>query len=278
MAPTGLSHRRPSVLVQRRHVIQFEAGARPFPPATGAQARLRPALSPFTAVTSVLTTDPVVGLTFDDGPDPASTPGVLDALRDAGAVATFFVLAGRAVAHPGLVRRILDEGHELGLHGDDHTRLSTLPAPRAAARILRARRRLESVAGRAVTLYRPAYGAQRLAQAGMTRAAGLTTVLWTAWARDWEGGPAGDIARRAGRAVHPGAIVLLHDSDGDWDAPPEAAERTDRAAMTAGIVRELGAAGYRTATVGALLAEHPAVRTLWFERASAARAAGDALA
>ena len=68
-----------------------------------------------------------VGLTFDDGPDPDVTPAVLDVLAAAGVRSTFFVLTDRAARHPDLVRRAVREGHEIGLHGPDHRRLTTRP-------------------------------------------------------------------------------------------------------------------------------------------------------
>ncbi|MFC6800788.1 polysaccharide deacetylase family protein [Deinococcus caeni] len=61
-----------------------------------------------------------VALTFDDGPDARSTPAVLDALREAGAQATFFVLAAQAEAHPDLIARMLREGHEVQAHAVRH--------------------------------------------------------------------------------------------------------------------------------------------------------------
>src|SRR4051794_41623688 len=71
-------------------------------------------------VTGRGTNDRVLALTFDDGPSAEWTPPVLDALRDKNARATFFVLGRHAEAHPELVRRISDEGHELASHGYDH--------------------------------------------------------------------------------------------------------------------------------------------------------------
>src|SRR5439155_2288811 len=67
-----------------------------------------------------------VALTFDDGPDPETTRGVLDALDQAGAKGTFFVIARKAEAHPDVVRDILRRGHAVGLHSYAHDRLFAL--------------------------------------------------------------------------------------------------------------------------------------------------------
>jgi peptidoglycan/xylan/chitin deacetylase (PgdA/CDA1 family) len=72
----------------------------------------------------VPTDQPLVALSFDDGPDPANTPKVLEILKSAGATATFFLIGERALAHPDLVRRIKAEGHEVGNHYISRTHTS----------------------------------------------------------------------------------------------------------------------------------------------------------
>ena len=79
------------------------------------------------------TAEPMVRITFDDGPSPEWTPGVLDALRDAGARATFFALGRQVRAHPDIAQRIVAEGHELAGHGEDHS-LLVFAGPRAIVR------------------------------------------------------------------------------------------------------------------------------------------------
>jgi peptidoglycan/xylan/chitin deacetylase (PgdA/CDA1 family) len=267
---SGSRPRLAPVLARRGYVCAWETGPRPLPPPSGLLRWGRAAVLPISSVAGVATSDPVAALTFDDGPDPATTPAVLDALARHGATATFFVLAERAQQHPELVRRARAEGHEVGLHGDDHTRLSAVPPSEAVRRIRRGRRRLERVLQEPVSLYRPAYGAQRLGQLLGTRLLGLDVVLWTAWARDWEPAHAPAVADRALAALHPGAFLLLHDTVGDA-APVDggshpAGPAVDRAEMTDAVLTGMAAAGIATATVGQLLATYPAVRTPWFAR------------
>jgi peptidoglycan/xylan/chitin deacetylase (PgdA/CDA1 family) len=223
-----------------------------------------PLLRPVSCTMCVDTSDRVVSLTYDDGPDPAQTPALLDLLADRGVRATFFVLADAAVAHPGLVRRIVAEGHELALHGADHTRLSTLPDREAVAVVADARRRVEAVAGVPVRLFRPPYGAHTAGSLRGWRALGLDVVIWSGWAADWYDDAPEAVTARARRAVHPGGILLLHDTRADPEtlAPGEELPRFDRAAVSAGLIDPLTAEGWAFDTVGGLLARYPRVRTV----------------
>jgi peptidoglycan-N-acetylglucosamine deacetylase len=223
-----------------------------------------PLLSRLTCTFCVDTTEQVVALTYDDGPDPAHTPGLLDLLADRGVRATFFVLADAADAHPDLVRRIVADGHELALHGADHTRLTTLPDAEAVAVVADARRRVEAVAGVPVRLFRPPYGAHTPGALRGWRRLGLDVVIWSGWAADWVDDPADVVADRARGVVHPGGILLLHDTRADPEtlAPGEELPRFDRAAVSARLIDGLHADGWTCRTVGDLLRDHPRVRAV----------------
>ena len=259
------------LLVRRRAVCDLDtpAGERPPPHTTSAPAVLRagaPLLAPVASLHCFATDEPVVALTYDDGPDPERTPEVLDALAEYGVRATFFLLAERARRHPDVVARLVADGHEIGLHGDDHARLSALPAREAVRRVKAARAALEDVAGRPVALYRPAYGAQTLGMLVGTRALGLDVVLWSAWARDWEPGTPEQAAHRAAEGVHPGAVVLLHDASAEADP----GERPDPARTTALLLDRLAEERWTAHPVGVLAARFRGVRSLTFERRPAA--------
>src|ERR1700756_512392 len=88
-----------------------------------------------TIISSIGVAD-AIALTFDDGPDPHVTPAVLDVLHRHGARATFFLLTEQASTHRGLIVRMLEEGHEIGLHFDHHDRITALPPLIALGRMI----------------------------------------------------------------------------------------------------------------------------------------------
>lgn len=155
-----------------------------------------------------------VALTFDDGPDPHSTPLFLDALADRGVRATFFLLGCQARRSPGLVREIAEQGHEVAVHGWLHRPL-LLRGPRATLDDLaRARDTVGDLTGRAPTLFRPPYGVMSTAAHLAARRLGLTPVLWTCWGEDWTARATPDsVHRTVVRDLRGGGTVLLHDSD-----------------------------------------------------------------
>ncbi|MEU6217822.1 polysaccharide deacetylase family protein [Streptomyces sp. NPDC047022] len=191
-----------------------------------------------------------VALTFDDGPDPGSTPYFLDALDGLGVRATFFVLGESVVRHPELTREILGRGHELAVHGWSHDR-PWLPSPlRDTADLARAVRALRDTTGARPRWYRPPYGILTSSRWVAARRAGLRPVLWTAWGRDWTAGatPA-SVSAVAGAGLHGGGTLLLHDSDrtsaaGCWratlEALPAVVEGCRRAGLSVGPLAEHG--------------------------------------
>lgn len=156
-----------------------------------------------------------VALTFDDGPAPA-TAAVLAELRRLNVRATFFMVAEAARRHPEWVRQVVEEGHEVALHGLVH-RSSYLYTPWGTARALAAAKRdLEAVAGLPVRLYRPPWGHHNAATWWACRRLGLIRVLWTVAPDDWRPERTPErIAAHAGRLAQPGGIIVLHDGGGD---------------------------------------------------------------
>jgi peptidoglycan/xylan/chitin deacetylase (PgdA/CDA1 family) len=153
-----------------------------------------------------------VALTFDDGPDPDSTPAVLDALDAAGARATFFVLGEQLMHHHAIAREALARGHELGLHGFGHERHTDMPGRSAADDMARGVGTFEAAVGRRPRFYRPPYGDFNEASYGACADLGMEPVYWSGWGLDWETVAAERVAELSVRDLADGAIVLLHDS------------------------------------------------------------------
>jgi peptidoglycan/xylan/chitin deacetylase (PgdA/CDA1 family) len=153
-----------------------------------------------------------VALTFDDGPDPDSTPAVLDALDAAGVRATFFVLGEQLMRHHGLAREALARGHELGLHGFGHERHANMPGRLAGDDVARGLGTFEAAVGRLPRCFRPPYGAFNAASYAACLDLGLEPVYWSDWALDWETIGPDRIADLVTGDWRDGAVVLLHDS------------------------------------------------------------------
>lgn len=151
-------------------------------------------------------------LTFDDGPDEDATPAVLDALDYAGARATFFLLGTQVVAHPKIAQEIVDRGHEVGLHGNEHLRHDRIDPDQSREDITLGFATIEETLSVRCRWYRPPYGKMSPEALATSRALGMTTVYWSAWGLDWEEVGPGRIAEVTGGKLHDGAIVLLHDS------------------------------------------------------------------
>jgi peptidoglycan/xylan/chitin deacetylase (PgdA/CDA1 family) len=156
--------------------------------------------------------DRAVALTFDDGPDPDSTPLVLDRLDQLGLVATFFCLGWRVEQSPGLVAEILRRGHQVETHGYRHGH-HLGHGPGWVADDLRKAKDAMAASGLEPTWYRPTYGQLTGSTLWMARRLGWRLVLWSAWGREWATTDPHAVVDRVDRRLRPGAIVLLHDSD-----------------------------------------------------------------
>lgn len=121
----------------------------------------------------------VVYLTFDDGPHPPETERVLDVLRECGARATFFLIGSKVSGNEAVLRRMLEEGHTLGLHTFSHAgTFPLLSFDKMLADVNEGKRAVESVAGRKISLFRPPFGVTNPTIAKVIRALGLQTVGW----------------------------------------------------------------------------------------------------
>lgn len=160
---------------------------------------------------AVRTHAPQVGLTFDDGPGPSTTPALLDVLAAHGATATFFLIGERAAAHPDLVGRIVAGGHEVGNH-----LWSDRPSVRLSPETFREElvRTGAELARHATSLrwFRPGSGMYTPRMLRDAERLGYRCALGSPWlvATTYRSQDAGRGRRLADRA-HPGAIAVLHE-------------------------------------------------------------------
>jgi len=194
-----------------------------------------------------------VSLTFDDGPDPATTPTILDALKARGHRATFFVIGRKAEQYPELVRAILDSGHELGLHGYSHDRFTAWRTPaRILKDIRKAQELLATFVGRQIFWYRPPVGHVSPRTAAAVRKADVELVTWSV--RCFDGLPGTRPERVTScveRKVHDGAIILLHDASERGDFVPAGVSAIEP------ILDVLQQRGFKSVTLSELLDEAP---------------------
>lgn len=156
---------------------------------------------------------PHVSLTFDDGPDPEITPRLLDMLSEYQARATFFVIGRQLEKSLALGKRMLEEGHELGNHSWQHSRLQNFYSTAGhGEQIDRCSQLIRSLTGNEhEPLYRPPVGLKSPAMARAAHKRKLTAVAWSIHSRDTVMRDANTIARNVLRRIRAGDIVLLHD-------------------------------------------------------------------
>jgi peptidoglycan/xylan/chitin deacetylase (PgdA/CDA1 family) len=162
-------------------------------------------------------TPPAIYLTFDDGPNPDWTPPLLDALREHGVHATFFLIDEHITYETAsIVKRIADEGHAIGLHTG--TRRLMVIAPEDLANTLQqAAARITAITGRApCRLFRPHAGWRSATMyEGLNRMGyRLAGWSWGMWDWDWWQTPRGSqVAERLARKASAGDIIVIHDGD-----------------------------------------------------------------
>jgi peptidoglycan-N-acetylglucosamine deacetylase len=210
-------------------------------------------------VTHVRTREPVVALTFDDGPHPDWTPRVLELLAQHRARATFFVVGEMAARHPELLDRMTADGHAIGNHSWNHPSFPMLTSKERASQIARCE---AVIARRSNRLFRPPFGdldwPSRLQLFGRR----YTVIGWNATCLDWEPHDAGWMQRALERQMKPGGIVLLHDQ---LFAYADSDERA-RNELLIVLERVLSLGQFRFITVPELLKLGRAQGRFWLKR------------
>ena len=188
-----------------------------------------------------------IALTFDDGPG-VDTDDLLDVLERLRAPATFFMLGNNIGQFPRTMQRLIDSGLPLDDHSMDHPNLSQLSQADQRAQIAGAAKVIEAAGAAYPRLFRPPYGAYDETTHQVLRSLRMLSVLWSVDSEDYTKPGVDKIVDNVVSAVHPGAIILMHDGGGD---------RTQTIAAVQRIVPQLRRQGYRFVTVPRLLLDNP---------------------
>jgi peptidoglycan-N-acetylglucosamine deacetylase len=172
-------------------------------------ARAASRLIPGDVLFYVDTAAPVFALTFDDGPSPACTPGLLEVLARHRAHATFFLIGERARAHPHLVAAIVAGGHEIADHLMRDERSALLPDAEFRSELAETAELLRPYGP--VRFFRPGAGWFTPRMLRSAAALGLRAVLGTLVAADRDEPGDDRIARRLLAGIRPGTIAVLHE-------------------------------------------------------------------
>lgn len=197
-----------------------------------------------TLVTRVETREPLVALTFDDGPTQGQTEAILGILAGRGVRATFFLTGREIEAHPAEAAALVAAGHQIGNHSYSHERMVLIRPSLAERELARTDAAIRNAGYDGPLHFRPPYGKRLFVLPWVLAEQDRLTILWDLEPdSDPNAGPE-RIARAAIEGARPGSIILLHAM-----YPSRAATRT---ALPL-IIDGLRARGFRLVTLDALL-------------------------
>ena len=219
-----------------------------------------------------------LALTFDDGPDPEWTPTILKILKDKHVPATFFMIGANMEAHPGLVQRVLDDGHEVGNHTYTHPNLAETPATATRLELNATQRLFQALTGRSLKLFRSPYlsdsnpsDADEIEPIKLAQSLGYTEVTSNLDTLDWMPITTQQMEAQVFKALYSrnpdlrGNVILMHDSGGD---------RSKTLVLLPKLIDDLRAKGYQFVPLSQLIGKTrdevmpalPITISLWADR------------
>lgn len=185
-----------------------------------------------------------VALTFDDGPHPDLARPLLDLLGQHRVRATFFVVGKQVDKHPLIVRRMMNEGHEVGNHTFGHPTLVGLSDTQIQTEMMQCDKSVFKATGAHMNLFRPPGMRYDETVVRTAQDLGYTTIHWNVAAQDYRPTPPEVIEKRVLDFVRPGSVILLH-------------SHPDTLAALPNVLASLQSQGYRFVTVSQMLARLP---------------------
>jgi peptidoglycan-N-acetylglucosamine deacetylase len=198
-----------------------------------------------------VTTNKVIALTFDDGPNEPYTSQVLDVLKQYDIQATFFVVGYNVKLYPETVKRIVDEGSVVGDHSYYHNANHALKF-NGDKDILLAEQAIYDATGLKPHLYRPPHGKKSPWELDAIKHDGFVEVVWNISTNELSGRSPQFLAEQIIKKASPGGIILMHDGYGTIHNAPRA-DKSKTVAMLPLIIERLEAEGYTFVTVPDLL-------------------------
>lgn len=220
-------------------------------------------LSFFGSVFRVNCPEPLVALTFDDGPDPIYTRSLLEILKKYNAKATFFMVGKAAQDHPEILQQVYNEGHCVGNHGWSHISLANLST---SARVREVRKCSQTLSPYESSFFRPPYGHQTLFSALIIRLMGYKIIGGDVVPLDWTQASTEEIELNLKANLKPGSIVILHDrlfSAGQSSRP----DRTNSLIAVERLISTFGS-HFRFVTIKDLLKQGRPELKIWTYRPS----------
>ena len=193
----------------------------------------------------------VIALSFDDGPNEPYTSQVLDILNDYGVKATFFVVGENVILYPDVTRRIVAEGHVIGNHSYSH-KANHAVTSQGCKDLRVAQEAIRNTVGFEPHLYRPPHGKTSPWELECVEKANIIEVTWSISSRDQHVRSAKVFAKNIANEAEPGKIMLLHDGYGTLHNCDLADKSLTVEALPL-IIEHLQAQGYRFVTIDELL-------------------------
>ncbi len=191
-----------------------------------------------------------VALTFDDGPDPSTTPHIMAALEKYNVPATFFVIGNRVARNASLLHSMYQQGLEIGNHTWGHANLTKLTPEQVTQEINQTQAAFSSAGLPVPQLFRPPYGKR---DEVVRERAAMPLIMWNVDPQDWRATEPAQVVQAVNAQAKPGSIILMHDT------------KPVTAAAAEEVVRDLQS-HYQLVTVSQLLDLHSSSRGEYFSR------------